>query len=107
MKPPEHGERLTHLVSINEISRALDEIYAMRRQAALEAQLIDQILDYRTLPASARDQLAGLRNRLVAIARGYVLDIGTHSSYEGQQALRQVGARATLTRGTWKEEWTA
>lgn len=92
-------------VDMAELSRALDEIYAMRRQAALEVEQINDVLSYRTLPGAVRDRLIALRTRLIGIARGAVWEVSTHSSLEGQEALESVGAKPTLVRAAWKQEW--
>lgn len=100
----ERGNQGVHLVKLEKYSRALDEIYALRRQAAIEVAQLDQVLAFRGLPLAVRDMLTITRARLSQMANGASLYINSHDSYYGQQALVRVGASPTLVRSAWERE---
>lgn len=93
------------LVPLSLLSRALDEIYALRRALAYEAACTVAHLGFKTLPKRARWVAEEQIGRMRAAARGEVAN-----AYSGQPrrsldaAMREAGASETLTLSQWKAE---
>ncbi len=83
-------------------SRALDEIYKLRRALAYEARVTTGLLNYATLPKGAREHVESMGERLRTAARGEVDRAYEMRSGEGQRLLADAGALPTLTRGQWE-----
>jgi hypothetical protein len=109
---PELGERTEQVVRLQaemttmlgHYSRALDEIYKLRRALAYEARVTTGLLNYASLPKGASERIETMGNRLRAAARGEVdLAYGMRSG-EGQRLLMDAGALPTLTRQRWEKQ---
>lgn len=85
------------------LTRALDEIWALRRAAAYEAAALEATAEYRTFPKSRRQVTGEQLRRLRAAARGHV-----HTAYADRSrasvdhSMRAAGAPVTLTRHQWE-----
>lgn len=81
--------------------RALDEVWKLRSEAAHEAHVLEAVLAVKTLPKTAHDRLAVMRERMLAIACG--VDHPGHLPSESRhRALGLAGASQTLTRSQWE-----
>lgn len=86
-------------------SAALDEIFRMRKAAAYEARTLAGILVYKSLPAAVRLRLERQHARLVAVARGEVLEAYEQEGVTNagwQEVMRRSGMPMTLTRWQWE-----
>ncbi len=83
-------------------SAALDEIYLLRTAAAFEAQTLQWVLSFSTLPKKVRVVLQNMQGRLKATACGWdAYDYLT--AQERYDALANCkGAPMTLTRHEWE-----
>jgi hypothetical protein len=82
-------------------SRALDEIFRLRRALAFEAHITEGITNlYASLPKGARRELLTHVERMRRAARGEV----THAGIDHllQESLAMAGAPETLTREQWE-----
>jgi len=90
-------------VSLQDYSRALDEIYRLRAALAIEAGITESHLDLVTFPKSRRSYAEDQVARMRAAARGDSEQAyGDFDGWAKQSALEQAGASATLTRGQWE-----
>lgn len=87
-------------------SEALDEIYALRRALAYEAQVLDaQLLDLRALGKGRRRILDQASERMRDAARGRVtVAYSGTSSRSLASALERAGIPDCLTRIQWETE---
>lgn len=83
---------------------ALDEIYRLRGQLALEARALRFALSYSSLPVGVRKIIRESKGRLEAAAKGKVFDIVETTPEMVQAALHAAGASPTLTRAQWEAE---
>jgi hypothetical protein len=82
---------------------ALDEIWRMRAVAAVYQEALSDVLRFKTLPVAARSEIARVRGRLAAVARGqarYWARKTESSVLKG--ALERLGESTTLTRHEWE-----
>lgn len=91
---------------LEELSRALDEIFALRRALAYEARVIEaHTLDISRLGKNRREHLERCIVRLCAAARGDV-----EATYAGvnrrslERCMEDAGAENRLTRHSWLAE---
>lgn len=92
-------------VPLDDLSRALDEIWHLRRALAYEAAVNEAHLQLKTFPKSRRQIVLGQIERMREAARGAVLRAyaGLHTqSIDG--AMDRAGAEPTLTRGQWERQ---
>jgi hypothetical protein len=82
-------------------SAALDEIYRLRVAAAYEARILENALDYATLPKRVRSRLADAGARLDASACGRDA-YGFVTTEQRQTVLNLCRAPLTLTRHEWE-----
>lgn len=92
-------------------SQALDEIHALRRALAYEAEITAGHLGYRSFPKTRRHIAEDQIERMREAARGQVT-----TAYAGRptrsldRAMREAGAPTTLTRQQWEaglRKWEA
>ena len=102
---PDPMRSVPDVVPLADYSRALDEIYALRRALAYEAQVLETHLLYKTFPKGRREIAVAQCARMKAAARGLVdaayVDKGSSTL---RSALRLAGAEETLTRAEWEAE---
>lgn len=92
-------------VPLEDYSKALDEIWHLRRALAMEATIADNLLHYSTLPLTGRRALEQMRERGRGAANGRVQEC--YRMFSGdmlRQALLDAGAPETLTRHAWENE---
>ena len=92
-------------VPLDLLSRALDEIYALRGMAAYEAGVREADLTYKTYPKSRRDIAKDRIQKLQAVARGewrHIWNLTPRSSV--RHSMREAGASELLTRSSWEAE---
>lgn len=92
------------VVHVEDYSRALDEIYALRAALAYEAVIMEAHLDYKTFPISRRRIMGEQIARMRESARG--LSQRAYSPERRQHfpdSLERAGANETLTRWQWEQ----
>lgn len=91
-------------IPLADYSRAIDEIFRLRRALAYEAGVVAAHLGYATFPKSRRAVAEGQIERMRAAARGEaeVAYAGT-SHLSLRHAMNEAGASQTLTCGQWEE----
>ncbi len=95
---------MSDLVPLSTLSAALDEIYQLRRLLAYEACIVNATLQYATLPKGRRAVMKQQVERMRQAARGEVTSaLAGRSSEVYRRALRESGAKETLTRFEWEE----
>lgn len=85
-------------------SRALDEVYRLRKAAAYEATLLDAHLRWKSLPSTARQAMDRQAQRLYQAARGEAEQ--AYKAVDGRalrEALLDAGAEEGLSRGQWED----
>ena len=93
------------LVTLSELTRALDEIYELRRLAAYEARVLEAHLDYKSFPKSRRTVAEDQVERLRRAARGGASLATSGISYLSLDGcLKSAGAETSLTRHAWLAE---
>lgn len=96
------------VVPLSLLSAALDEIYALRELVAYEAGVREADLTYATYPKGRRDIARDRIQKLRCAARGQVaLAIASTPYASLRAALREAGAKETLTRSAWEAEKSA
>lgn len=87
------------------ISGLLDEVYELRRVCAYTAQAIQADLSLKTFPKSRRLLAESRIERLRKAANGYARHVNLGVSGQVlRAALRDAGAKETLTRAQWVQE---
>ena len=86
---------------MNELSRALDEIYALRLLLASEARILEAHLDYKTFPRSRRGIAEQSVARMRAAVRG---DVQPHNWQAAKREYTNIYGAQTLTRFQWLAE---
>jgi hypothetical protein len=84
-------------------SRALDEVYRLRKAAAYEATLLDVHLRWKSLPSTARQAMDRQAQRLYRAARGDAEQ--AYKAVDGRalrEALLDAGAEEGLSRAQWE-----
>ena len=84
-----------------DLSRALDEIYALRLLLASEARILEAHTDYKTFPKSRRDVAARSISRMREAARGRAEPNDWSSA---KREYRNVTGSQTLTLSQWQAE---
>lgn len=93
--------------TLDELSRALDEVYRLRTAMAVEAVFLAGHLDYSTLPKTRRQVIEEQLARLRAASRG---DRTSHREFDDRQqreARDQAGMDHLLTRYMFSQEGIA
>lgn len=94
-------------VPLSLLSRALDEVYDLRRLVAYEACVRQADLGYATYPKSRRKVAEERIERLRQAARGDAdVAIAGTSHLSLRQGLREAGAKDLLVRRSWENERT-
>lgn len=86
-------------------SKALDEVYRLRRALAYEARVVEAHLGYKTFPKTRRKIAEEQVERMRLCARGEAGVVYAGVNYTSlNAALRAAGASETLTRAQWEAE---
>src|SRR5690606_24959798 len=86
---------------MSDLSRALDEIYALRLLLASEARILEAHLVHKTFPKSRRGVAEQSVARMRAAVRG---DVKPHDPQSARRAYAAVYGAQTLTRYQWLAE---
>lgn len=99
------GDPTPQTVPLALLSRALDEIYALRQLVAYEADIRVADLGYATYPKSRRKVALARIEALRQAARGQAQEAVAGTSYLSlRHAMREAGASAVLTWHAWQRE---
>jgi hypothetical protein len=93
------------VVPLRLYSKALDEIFLLRRAMAYEAGVAEAHADFKTFPKTRRPFVAAQVERLRAAARGDVRkSYADKPSLTLRWALLNAGASETMTRTEWERQ---